>query len=94
MQALGGVALGHMAVVRLDPGAKYSQPANGKEHRFYSPYHIMLHALPGTLVMCGDETVSMLTGEAWWYDPAQEAVVANNSKDDRVELHVEIGLDS
>jgi hypothetical protein len=91
MAILGGVALGSMIVTKLEPGKRVSGEPRGQH--WYTPYYLMLASEPGSLMMCGDETVNMLTGEIWWCDPDAERVIVNNSKDDRVQMVIDIRID-
>jgi hypothetical protein len=53
-------------------------------------YHIVIQGLPGNLFQCGEETVQMLTGEVWWFNPYVEHNCLNNSTDDRIHLLVDL----
>jgi quercetin dioxygenase-like cupin family protein len=95
MQLLGGSQLGRMVVTRLPPGGQIlpHSDVKGAYCDWYSRYHIVLHAEPGVLFACGEETVQMVTGEVWWFDAHLEHWIKNNSKDDRVHMLVDIRID-
>lgn len=95
LYALGGSQLGRVVITRLQPGHKILPHADtmGEYAKFYSRYHIVLQGFPGSLFTCGDETVNMLSGETWWFDPSAEHSVKNNSQDDRVHMLVDIRID-
>lgn len=98
MSTVEGQRLGRCFVSRMKPGAQiYSHKDIGDDlsvyydnEPYYSRYHIVLQGLPGSLFLCGEETVNMRTGEVWWFDGAQEHSVINNSADDRIHIVVDI----
>jgi len=91
MTRVEGERLGRCLITKLPPGAKITPHVDGGAHAaYYDRYHIVLSGLPGSLFRCGDEQVSMRTGEAWWFDNSVEHEVTNNSADDRVHLIVDI----
>ncbi len=55
-------------------------------------YHIVIQGLPGSLLHVGDETVQMVSGEAWWFDAQQQRGAENNSAEDRIHLVIEVRL--
>jgi hypothetical protein len=91
MYAVSAVRLGSMLISRLAVGAKIGRIRN--HDTWFTPYRIILLSGPGSMFTAGDETVSMLTGEIWWYDPEIEISEINNSHDDRVHLAVDLRLD-
>lgn len=95
MQLVGGTRLGRVVVTKLEPGKKILPHADvrGAYASYYTRYHVVLLGLPGSLFTCGDETVSMLTGEVWWFSAKDEHSLANNSKDDRVHMLVDVRVD-
>ena len=87
MRLVGGSRLGRVVITRLEPGKKIAPHKDeGAYAEYYSRYHLVLQGLPSSLFRCGDETVSMQTGELWWFDASAEHEVMNNSKDDRVHM--------
>jgi hypothetical protein len=95
MAALGGTRLGRVIITKLEPGHKIAPHADvmGAYSSYYTRYTVMLQCLPGVLYMCGDETVQMETGEAWFVDVSKEHAITNNSKDDRVAMLVDLRFD-
>lgn len=96
MRGVGGSRLGRMVVTNLPAGKKILPHADtqGQYAKYYTRYHVVLQGLPGSLFVCGDETVNMRTGEVWWFDASAEHMLANNSGDDRIHLLVDIRIDS
>jgi len=91
MTIMGGVALGSVIITKLEPGKRImGEPRAAQD---FTPYYLMLGSQPGALMTCGDETVNMLTGEIWWCDPDAERTIINNSKDDRVQMVIDIRID-
>lgn len=95
MRMVGGVRLGRVLVTRLEPGKKIAPHSDtlGAYAKYYTRYHLVLQGFPGSIFTCGDETVQMLTGELWWFDAHAEHSVANNSKDDRVHMLIDVRID-
>lgn len=88
------IELGRVLITKVPPGGRILRhaDAHGEYVDSGARYHIVLNGLPGSLYMCGDETVNMLTGECWWFDHKAEHEVQNNSVDDRVHLLVDFRL--
>lgn len=95
MRLVGGSRLGRVIITRLEPGKKILPHADtqGEYAKYYTRYHLVLQGMPGSLFTCGDETVSMRTGELWWFDASSEHSVMNNSKDDRVHMLIDVRID-
>jgi hypothetical protein len=87
-----GYGLERAALVRIAPGAKINAPkrdGNGWAH-----FVIVLHSpAPAMLCTCGDETVNLRTGEAWWFDRWEDGLLMNNSGEDVVLLGMDIRVD-
>lgn len=91
MAAVQGERLGRVMINKLRPGGRIFRHADTPEHALYwDRHHIVLQAGPGVVFKCGDEQVSMVTGETWWFDNSQEHEVLNNSADDRIHMIVDI----
>lgn len=95
MQLVSGSRLGRVVVTRLEPGKKILPHADvkGAYSSYYTRYHVVLQGLPGSMFSCGDETVNMLTGSAWWFNAKAEHSLSNNSRDDRVHMLVDVRVD-
>lgn len=90
-RAVKGERLGRAMVTRLAPGRAINPHVDGGAHaEYYERYHVVIQGLPGSIFRCGDEQVTMQTGEVWWFDNAVEHEVINNSADDRIHLVVDI----
>jgi hypothetical protein len=96
MRSVDGYELGRVLITRVRPGARIlaHKDTDGEyvNEADRQRYHIVLQGLPGSLFHCGDETVQMLTGEAWWFDARQTHAVENNSADDRIHLIIDLRL--
>lgn len=91
MAAVNGERLGRCLITRLMPGKRIDAHVDSGSHAsYYERFHIVLNGLPGSLFRCGDETVSMNTGECWWFNNAIEHEVVNNSADERIHLIIDI----
>lgn len=83
-------SIGRVIIAKMRPGKGFHPHAdvdgayvnNTKGARF----HLVLQGQPGNMVRCGDETVSMHTGELWWFNTRLEHEGMNNSIDDRIHL--------
>lgn len=93
MAAVRGERLGRCIVSKLRPGAKiHSHVDGGLSADYYDRYHIVLNGCPGSIFCCGDEKVSMSTGEVWWFNNIDEHSAINNSADDRIHIIADIRL--
>jgi hypothetical protein len=91
MQMIDGTALGRTLLLRASP--KTNVPL-GNASLYYSGYVMALHADQRTLLMAGDETVMIKTGDIWWVDMKQDAHLINNSDDDAVVLLTDVMVNS
>jgi hypothetical protein len=57
---------------------------------YYSRFHLVLNGEPGSLFLCGDEQVTMRTGELWSFRGDIEHEVINNSAADRIHLVMDL----
>lgn len=94
MRAVDGYALDRTLITRLVPGGRI-MPHADKDGAYVddlsrSRYHVVLQGLPGSSYTCGDETVDMLTGEVWWFNPHLVHSIFNGSNDDRVHLLLDV----
>lgn len=91
MRVVKGIRLGRCVITRLKPGAKIAPHKDeGAPAEYYQRFHIMLQNAPGSLFDCGDETVYMEPGSAWWFDNQETHAVVNNSDTDRITMIVDI----
>lgn len=95
MRMVGGSRLGRVIITKLEPGQKIAPHADvmGAYAHYYTRYHMVLQGHQGNLFGCGDESVHMLSGEIWWFDAHVEHWVANNSKDDRIHMLIDVRID-
>jgi len=86
--------LNRVVITRLAPGRRILPHADDQGAYVHDPHrqrvHVVLQGLPGSLYRTGDETVQMLTGEVWWFNPLLEHEVQNNSADDRIHMLVDM----
>lgn len=91
MSHVQGERLGRVIITRLKPGGRIApHPDMGAPAKYYKRFHIVLQGLPGSIFRAGDETVSMKTGECWWFNNREEHEVVNNSVDDRIHVIVDV----
>ncbi len=102
LQKALGIHLGRVMISRLRPGesipahsdrigpAEETFPDRVPPALYYERYHVVLQSGPGCQFTCGDETVEMAAGEAWWFDNQQVHSVVNNSASDRIHLIADI----
>lgn len=94
MRRVEAFGLDRLLITRLRPGARIQPHADATGPYVNDPersrYHVVLQGLPGSLYRTGDETVTMLSGQVWHFDPLTEHEVINNSADDRVHMLVDL----
>lgn len=95
MELVGGIHLGGIGIVKLDPGAQiYPHYDTGAMTDFYQRYHIVLAGPPGCWFICGEgedeERVEQLTGEVWWFDSHKKHAVINASNEPRISISIDI----
>jgi len=91
MNQVQGERLGRVMINKIRPGGRIYPHADTPEHAFYwDRFHYVIASAPGVIFRCGDEQVSMATGEVWWFQNALEHAVVNNSAADRMHLIIDI----
>jgi len=86
-----GFRIGRVLLTKLAPGKRiYKHVDSGDHARYYERFHVVIQATPGCLFIAGGETVTMRTGEVWWFQNQAEHEVVNNGTDDRIHLIVDI----
>lgn len=94
MQLVGGSELGRVVITRLEPGKKiYAHCDEGKYSERFDRYHICLQSLPGNVFRCGEEVISPVTGDLWWFDNTILHEITNNSADSRITCIVDVRID-
>lgn len=93
MTMLGCSQLGGLVVQKIAPTGKVVFRASGKDDPF-SHYRMVLHAHPGVLSLCGEETVNMEPGELWWVDTKTTNAINNQTPDDVVHVLVHLRHDA
>jgi hypothetical protein len=101
MTRLAAVHLGRVMITRVAPGisipphsdrippAEEAFPDRIPPAVYYDRYHIVLQSAPGVVFRCGDESVYMPAGSAWWFNNQIEHEVVNNSAADRIHLIID-----
>lgn len=91
MHMVGGVQLGRVIITRLPPGKTITPHVDGgAPAEWYTRYQLALQSLPGCIFSCGDESVSMRTGELWRFENTLEHSVSNASADQRLALIIDV----
>ena len=96
MTAVGAYSLGRVIISRLQPGATIDPHVDVgtgyTDQDGIVRYHVCLEGAPGSLFICGNETVSMLPGEVWWFAADVLHSCRNESNEDRTHLVVDLLL--
>lgn len=96
MRRVEAFDLGRLLITRIKPGGRILPHADVDGSYVnagnIARYHVVLQGLPGNLFRCGDETISMLTGEVYWFNAHVQHECMNNSADDRIHLLVDVRL--
>lgn len=91
MARVKGERVGRCLITELSPGKVITPHVDmGAPAEYYERYHVVLSGHKGSIFRAGQEQVTMLTGEVWWFDNKQEHEVINNSSDDRIHMIVDI----
>lgn len=91
MRRVEGVRLGRVIITKTPPGKGIPPHEDtGSPAEYYERYHVMLQNGPGSIFKCGDETVTMMPGEVFWFDNSIVHSVVNNSADDRITLIIDV----
>lgn len=102
MMRVEGEHLGRVMISRTKPGghiplhsdlideAVQRFPLRIQPAEYYQRYHVVLQSGPGCIFECGDETVTMMPGELWWFDNLKLHRVMNQSAVDRIHLVMDI----
>src|SRR5450631_598574 len=87
LSAQVGGALGRALLVRLAPeSVVYPHVDEGAYYRVRDRYHYVIDSPSGSILTAGDETVTMKTGELWWFDNKQLHSSRNDGSGWRVHL--------
>lgn len=91
MSQVEGERLGRVMLNRIRAGGRIFPHADTPVHaQYWDRFHYVIAGGPGVDFRCGDEHVTMQTGEAWWFQNALEHEVLNNSGQDRIHLIIDI----
>lgn len=93
MRRFQGIALGRVIIARLPPGGVISPHAD--DYGIYATqegmrFHVAVQGQPGCKFRCGEEEVTMLTGQIWWFNHKQPHSAENLSADDRIHLLIDV----
>ena len=91
MRLVEGERLGRVLLTRLPPGGHIlpHRDADQNSH-FFNFFHLPLLGSEHTPFRCGDETVVMQPGEAWWFNNVEEHELLNQGQEERLTLIVAI----
>jgi hypothetical protein len=91
MAKVDGERLGRCMINKLRCGGRIYPHADTPVHAdYWDRYHFVLASTPGVNFRCGEETVTMPTGQVWWFENALEHEVVNNGSDERIHLICDI----
>jgi|HubBroStandDraft_1064217.scaffolds.fasta_scaffold03530_8 hypothetical protein len=91
MAQVAGERIGRVMLNKIVPGGRIYPHADTPVHaQYWDRFHYVVSSTPGVLFRCGEETVSMGTGELWWFQNELEHEVVNNSASDRIHLIIDI----
>jgi len=91
MAMVQGERLGRVMINKLRSGGKIYPHADTPAHaEYWDRYHVVLQSGPGCNFRCGEEIVTMPTGQVWWFQNALEHEVINNSAAPRIHMIVDI----
>lgn len=83
--------VGRVMVVRLKPGGVIDPHIDeGTYAAHHARYHIPIESGVGDAFTCGDETVTMLPGSAWWFNHRVLHHVRNDTSNWRTHLIVDM----
>jgi hypothetical protein len=96
MRRMNAFQLDRLMITRLRPGARIAPHADDVGDYVNAPdrarFHVSIQGLPGSLYHNGEETITMLTGQVWTFNPLLVHSVENNSAADRLSLIVDLCL--
>lgn len=89
-----GEQLGRVVLTRLGPGKVVYPHADtiGDYSKFYTRLHVPLKSDDSVIFTCGEEKISMLTGELYWFDHSRVHSIENRGADDRINLIIDVRL--
>lgn len=99
MARVRATRLGRVMVNRIQPGGHIFRHADTPDHaNYWQRHHICLQSAPGCIFMAGDEQVTMMPGECWWFNNGKmtpdgeipEHEVINNSAIERIHLIIDV----
>lgn len=93
MGRVQGERLGRVLINRLPSGASvlsHSDRVEGMTEKYYDRFHAVLQTNAGVDFRCGDEHVTMRTGDIWWFDNFTVHEVKNSGNTDRIHLVMDI----
>ncbi len=88
-----GALLGNVVISRLGPRQEIVPHIDTMPPGIpplYQRHQVPLSVAPGCLFHCGDESVYMRPGQAWWFNNQVTHSVKNDSDADRISMFVDI----
>jgi hypothetical protein len=94
MASVRGEQLGRVVLTRLAPGKVIYPHADtvGRYSKFFTRFHVPLQSDEHVIFACGDEQMSMLPGELYWFDHSLTHSIENRGEDDRINLIIDVRL--
>lgn len=84
---LQATKIGRVVVTKINPGRKVLPHVDTEVSvKMYKRYHVCLYGAEGNMFSSGDETVTMRTGELWWFENKITHSCENTGSEDRVHL--------
>jgi len=69
MGMCGASNIGRCLITKLEPGREIMPHIDSDAHSFhFNRIHVCLQGFDGNLFTCGNETVTMRSGELWWFN--------------------------
>lgn len=91
MGTVEGERLGRVMLNKIKAGGRIFPHADTPVHaQYWDRFHYVVASSPGVNFRCGEEQVSMQTGDVWWFQNEIEHEVVNNSAGDRIHLIIDI----
>jgi hypothetical protein len=90
---VNGDKIGRLVITRISPGKGVKPHIDtDRASQHYRRYHLCLYGVEGNTFTAGDETVTMRTGEVWWFDNTITHHCMNTGSEDRIHLIFDISV--
>jgi hypothetical protein len=86
--------VGRCLITRIKPGCSILPHVDSDMHaNYYTRIHLCLAGEEGNMFYCGDESVTMRTGELWWFDNKAPHHCVNLGNQDRIHIVMDVKND-